>query len=46
MANVWVNGFLVDQATGQPLTTTSTVGAQWSFGFLRAPDGKLVVVYR
>jgi hypothetical protein len=39
-----VQGVVVDTATGQPVTTTSTVGAVMSGGFLRDPDGRLVVI--
>ena len=43
MPNVWVDGFLVDQATSTIVTTTDTTGAAWSFGFLRGPNGELVI---
>lgn len=36
-------GFLFDE-TGALMLTTSTAGAAWSGGFLRAPGGELVVV--
>jgi hypothetical protein len=41
----WVGGFVVDTTTGLIQTTTSKTGAQWQSGFLRDPDGRLVVVY-
>jgi hypothetical protein len=41
----WVGGFVVVTATGQLSLTTSTSGAAWWGGFMRDPDGRLVVSY-
>lgn len=40
-------GFIVDTSTEPPMlvVTTATSGAAWSGGFLRDPDGRLVVTY-
>lgn len=43
MALVWSAGFLRDSDTGYLATTTDTAGARPAGGFLRAPDGRLVV---
>lgn len=37
-------GFVLDKATGALVVTTSQVGATVTEGFLRDPDGRLVVV--
>jgi hypothetical protein len=42
---VWRGGFVIDTTTGQVATTTSKAGATWQGGFLRDPDGRLVVTY-
>lgn len=40
-----IAGFVRDTSNGMSLvTTTSTVGAKVQTGFLRDPDGRLVVV--
>lgn len=39
----YANGFLVDD-TGAIMVTTVTTGARMVSGFLRAPDGSLVIV--
>lgn len=39
----WRGGFVVDTATNQIVTTINTVGAAYKGGFLRDPDGRLVV---
>jgi hypothetical protein len=41
----WVGGFVVDTTTGEPVLTTVQTGAQMWSGFLRDPDGRLVVIY-
>lgn len=43
----WAGGFVVDTTTSPPMlvVTTTTTGAVWSGGFLRDPDGRLVVAY-
>lgn len=43
----WSNGFVVKGDEGDELLilTTSSVGASWQGGFLRDPDGRLVVAY-
>lgn len=41
---VWRGGFVVDTVTGGIVTTTNTTGAKWWGGFLRDPDGRLVVI--
>jgi hypothetical protein len=38
-------GFVIDKATGMPVFTTVTAGAQMQGGYLRDPDGRLVVRY-
>jgi hypothetical protein len=43
-AEKWICGFVVN-SSGAVVTTTSTVGATFSEGFLRDPDGRLVVTY-
>jgi hypothetical protein len=40
----WRAGFVVDVATGAWMVTTDKTGASWQEGFLRDPDGRLVVV--
>jgi hypothetical protein len=40
---VWRGGFVVNATTGAWVVTTSTAGAQWWSGFVRDPDGRLVV---
>lgn len=40
----WVGGFVVDTSTGVHVMTTAAAGATWQNGFLRDPDGRLVVV--
>jgi hypothetical protein len=40
----WDGGFVVDRTTGQIVATTNRTGARWSGGFLRDPDGRLVVI--
>lgn len=37
-------GLVIDRDTRALVTTTDTTNAQWSNGFLRDPDGRLVVV--
>lgn len=44
MAGLYRNGFLVN-AAGEILVTTDRIGAKPVSGFLRAPDGRLVVAY-
>jgi hypothetical protein len=44
-SEAWVGGFVVDTTTGLIATTTSKTGATWQAGFLRDPDGRLVVTY-
>lgn len=39
----WRGGFVVDKTTGQIITSNVLTNAQWSGGFLRDPDGRLVV---
>jgi len=41
---VWRGGFVVDQVNGVLIVTTNSAGATWQNGFLRDPDGRLVVV--
>lgn len=38
------NGFVRDTVSGAVIVTTSTVGAVMSDGFIRDPDGRLVVI--
>lgn len=38
-----VNGFVVVTATGALSVTTDKTGAAWSGGFLKDPDGRIVV---
>lgn len=40
---VRMRGFILDRATGALVTTASTVGATSRGGFLRDPDGRIVV---
>jgi len=40
---VWRGGFVVNAETGSRVLTTSKTGATWQGGFLRDPDGRLVV---
>jgi hypothetical protein len=40
----WKGGFVVDTATGYLIVTSSQSGAAMSGGYLRDPDGRLVVV--
>lgn len=40
----WVEGFVVNTTTGALVTTSSLAGAAWWGGFLRDPDGRLVIV--
>lgn len=42
---VWYDGFICDINTDSIVVTTNTVGAKWEAGFLRDPDGRLVVFY-
>jgi hypothetical protein len=42
----WKGGFVVNIDTGQIAVTTSTAGSAWQGGFVRDPDGRLVVVSR
>lgn len=41
----WHGGFVVNTSTtpAKVVVTTSTTGATWQSGFLRDPDGRLVV---
>lgn len=41
----WRGGFVVDTSTDPPMlsVTTSKTDATWQDGFLRDPDGRLVV---
>lgn len=43
----WQGGFVVDTSVNPPtrVVTTSLTGARWWGGFLRDPDGRLVVTY-
>jgi len=41
---VWRNGFVRDEATFALIVTTNMTGATISQGYLRDPDGRLVVV--
>jgi hypothetical protein len=41
----WRGGFVVDTTTGKYAITTSLTNAVWWGGFLRDPDGRLVVTY-
>lgn len=41
----WASGFVVDTDTGAWVTTTNKLNARWWGGFLRDPDGRLVIVY-
>jgi hypothetical protein len=43
-SEVWRSGFVVDATTGAWVVTYSTTGAAYWGGFLRDPDGRLVVV--
>lgn len=44
-SEVYRNGFVRDATTLALITTTNQVGATRAGGFLRDPDGRLVVVY-
>ena len=37
------NGFVINTTTRALVTTTTTAAATWQGGFLRDPDGRLVV---
>jgi hypothetical protein len=39
----WRSGFVVNKTTGVLIATTDTSGATWWGGFLRDPDGRIVV---
>lgn len=39
----WIGGFVIDTRTGGVAVTMSRTGAAWWGGFLRDPDGRLVV---
>lgn len=39
----WQGGFVVNVVTLHLAVTMQSAGAQWSGGFLRDPDGRLVV---
>lgn len=43
----WKGGVVVNTSTEPPMIVmvTSTAGATWQGGFLRDPDGRLVVSY-
>jgi hypothetical protein len=41
---VWKGGFVVDSTSGALVVTTNATGAVWRGGYLRDPDGRLVVV--
>lgn len=43
MAQVIVNGWLVDEATGAVVVTTVAADATMQSGFLRDADGRLVI---
>lgn len=40
----WEVGFVVDRTTLRPVVTFNKQNARWETGYLRDPDGRLVVV--
>lgn len=38
------HGLVIDRTTGALVVTTNTTGASWHNGWLKDPDGRLVVV--
>lgn len=44
-SEAWRGGFIVDTTSGRPVITTDQTNAQMSGGFLRDPDGRLVVIF-